>query len=139
MRDDFRNLKQGSLPVVDYRDKFLTLSRYALDDTNTNEKKQERFLNGLHDEMQCVLVSIPFADLESLVDSAIQMEGKVKQASEDCKRRMMYQGNSSNSQKPRVNPPMGFTPIIFYAPCLFIHHLLCVLLHFVAFLCIFQN
>jgi hypothetical protein len=29
--------------------------------------------------------------------------------------------------------------IIFYAPCLFIHHLLCVLLHFVAFLCIFQN
>jgi hypothetical protein len=27
----------------------------------------------------------------------------------------------------------------FYAPCLFIHHLLCVLLHFVAFLCIFRN
>jgi hypothetical protein len=27
--------------------------------------------------------------------------------------------------------------IIFNAPCLFIHHLLCVLLHFVAFLCIF--
>jgi hypothetical protein len=29
--------------------------------------------------------------------------------------------------------------IIFDAPCLFIHHLLCVLLHFVTFLCIFQN
>jgi hypothetical protein len=29
--------------------------------------------------------------------------------------------------------------IIFDAPCLFIHHLLCVLFHFVAFLCIFQN
>jgi hypothetical protein len=29
--------------------------------------------------------------------------------------------------------------IIFYAPCLFIHHLLFVLLHFVAFLCIFWN
>jgi hypothetical protein len=29
--------------------------------------------------------------------------------------------------------------IIFYAPCLFIHYLLCVLLHFVAFLCIFWN
>jgi hypothetical protein len=29
--------------------------------------------------------------------------------------------------------------IIFYAPCLFMHHLLCVLLHFVAFLCIFWN
>jgi hypothetical protein len=29
--------------------------------------------------------------------------------------------------------------IIFYAPCLFTHHLLCVLLHFVTFLCIFRN
>jgi hypothetical protein len=90
MRDEFRNLKQGSLSVVDYRDKFLTLSRYAPDDADTNENKQERFLNGLHDEMQCVLVSTPFADLESLVDSSIQMEGKLKQASENRKRCMMY-------------------------------------------------
>jgi hypothetical protein len=110
MRDEFRNLKQGSLSMVDYRDKFLTLSRYAPDDADTNEKKQERFLNGLHDEMQCVLVSIPFADLESLVDSAIKMEGKLKQASENRKCRMMYQGNSSNSQKPRGNPSSGFVP-----------------------------
>jgi hypothetical protein len=29
--------------------------------------------------------------------------------------------------------------IIFDAPCLFMHHLLCVLLHFVVFLCIFRN
>jgi hypothetical protein len=29
--------------------------------------------------------------------------------------------------------------IIFDAPCLFMHHFLCVLLHFVAFLCIFWN
>jgi hypothetical protein len=29
--------------------------------------------------------------------------------------------------------------IIFDAPCLFIHHFLCVLLHFVVFLCIFGN
>jgi hypothetical protein len=29
--------------------------------------------------------------------------------------------------------------IIFDVPSLFIHHLLCVLLHFVAFLCIFRN
>jgi hypothetical protein len=60
--------------------------------------------------MQCILVNIPFADLESLVDSAIQMEGKLKQASENHKRRMMYQGNSSNSQKPRGNPSLSFIP-----------------------------
>jgi hypothetical protein len=95
MRDEFRNLKQGSLSVVNYHDKFLTLSRYAPDDTDTDEKKKERFLNGLHDKMQCVLVSIPFVNLEAMVDFAIQMEGKLNQASENRKRRMTYQGNSS--------------------------------------------
>jgi hypothetical protein len=110
MRDEFRNLKQGSLSVVNYRDKFLALSRYAPNDADTDEKKKERFLNGLHDEMQCVLVSIPFVDLEAMVDSAIQMEGKLDQDSENRNRRMMYQGNSSNAQKPRGNPSLGFAP-----------------------------
>ncbi|KAK1618166.1 hypothetical protein QYE76_023683 [Lolium multiflorum] len=88
MRDEFRELKQGRMSVVEYRG-FLTLSRYAPDETDTNEKRKERFLNGLHDEMQTVLVNIPFADLEALVDSAIQMEGKLHQANENRKRRMM--------------------------------------------------
>jgi hypothetical protein len=110
MRDDFKNLKQGSLSIVNYRDKFLTLSRYAPDDVDTDEKTKERFLNGLHDEMLCVLVSICFVDLEAMVDSAIQMENKLNQASENCKRHMMYQGNSSNAQKPRGNPSSGFVP-----------------------------
>src|SRR4051794_33252952 len=52
IRDEFRELKQGRMIVVEYRDKFLTLSRYAPDETDTNEKRKERFMNGLHDEMQ---------------------------------------------------------------------------------------
>ncbi|KAK1627846.1 hypothetical protein QYE76_002161 [Lolium multiflorum] len=86
------------MSVVEYRDRFLTLSRYTPDETDTNEKRKERFLNGLHDEMQTVLVNIPFADLEALVDSAIQMEGKLLQANENRKRRMMNQHGSSNTQ-----------------------------------------
>ncbi|KAK1668866.1 hypothetical protein QYE76_057025 [Lolium multiflorum] len=74
------------MTVVEYRDKFLTLSRYAPDETDTVEKRKERFLNGLHDEMQTVLINIPFADLEALVDSAIQMKGKIHQANENRKR-----------------------------------------------------
>ncbi|KAK1686665.1 hypothetical protein QYE76_047513 [Lolium multiflorum] len=99
MRDEFRELKQGRMSVVEYRDRFLTLSRYAPDETDSNEKRKERFLNGLHDEMQTVLVNIPFVDLEALVDSAIQMEGKLHQANENRKRRMMNQHGSRNTQK----------------------------------------
>src|SRR5215213_4267046 len=110
MRDEFRELKQGRLTVVEYRDKFLTLSRYASDETDTTEKRKERFLNGLHDEMQTVLVNIPFADLEALVDSAIQMEGKLNQANENRKRRMMHQSGPSNTPKFRPSSSGGFTP-----------------------------
>ena len=91
MRDEFRELKQGRMMVVEYRDKFFSLARYAPDEIDTEEKKKERFLNGLHDEMQLVLVSIQFADIEALVDAAIQMEGKINQANENRKCRQMHQ------------------------------------------------
>ncbi|KAK1629739.1 hypothetical protein QYE76_004054 [Lolium multiflorum] len=110
MRDEFRELKQGRMSVVEYRDRFLTLSRYAPDETDTNEKRKESFLNGLHDEMQTVLVNIPFADLEALVDSAIQMEGKLHQANENRKRRMMNQSGPHHTQKHHNNSSGGFTP-----------------------------
>ncbi|KAK1681652.1 hypothetical protein QYE76_042500 [Lolium multiflorum] len=97
------------MSVVEYRDRF-PLSRYAPDETDTNEKRKERFLNGLHDEMQTVLVNIPFADLEALVDSAIQMEGKLHQANENRKRRMMNQSGPHHTQKHRNNSSRGFTP-----------------------------
>ncbi|KAK1660204.1 hypothetical protein QYE76_048363 [Lolium multiflorum] len=80
------------------------------DETATTEKRQERFLNGLHDEMQTVLVNIPFADLEDLVDSAIQMEGKLNQANENRKRRLMHQSGPSNAPKYRPSSSGGFTP-----------------------------
>ncbi|KAK1646427.1 hypothetical protein QYE76_064232 [Lolium multiflorum] len=88
------------MSVVEYRDRFLTLSRYVPDETDTTEKRKERFLNGLHDEMQTMLVNIPFADLEALVDSAIQMEGKLHRANENRKRRMINQSGPSNTPRP---------------------------------------
>ncbi|KAK1685621.1 hypothetical protein QYE76_046469 [Lolium multiflorum] len=110
MRDEFRELKQGRMSVVEYRDRFLTLSRYAPDETDTTEKRKERFSNGLHDEMQTVLINIPFADLKALVDSAIQMEGKIYQANENCKRRMMHQSGPSNTPRYRPSSSGGFAP-----------------------------
>ena len=108
MRDEFRELKQGRMTVVEYRDKFLSLARYALHEIDTEVKKKERFLNGLHDEMQLVLVSIQFADIEALVDSAIQMEGKINQANENRKRRMMHQPGNHQNQKYRSSSSQVF-------------------------------
>ncbi|KAK1611777.1 hypothetical protein QYE76_035450, partial [Lolium multiflorum] len=56
------------------------------------------------------LVNIPFADLEALVDSAIQMEGKLHQANENRKRRMMHQSGPNNTPRYRPSSSGGFAP-----------------------------
>ncbi|KAK1665174.1 hypothetical protein QYE76_053333 [Lolium multiflorum] len=104
-----RALNAGQMMTwADFKLKFSKC--HAPDETDTTEKRKERFLNGLHDEMQTVLVNIPFADLEALVDSAIQMEGKLNQANENRKRRMMHQSGPSNTSKFRPSSSGGFTP-----------------------------
>jgi hypothetical protein len=37
--------------VNEYLNQFIQLSRYATDDVNTNEKKQDMYLKGLNDDI----------------------------------------------------------------------------------------
>ena len=51
MRDKFLKLRQGNMSVQEYFEKFTLLSRYAPNDTDSEDKKKEGFLNGLHGEL----------------------------------------------------------------------------------------
>jgi hypothetical protein len=55
-------LKQGSMSVCEYRDKFTQLSHYAPGGVDNNVKKQERFLEGLNDGLQLQLMTVVYAD-----------------------------------------------------------------------------
>jgi hypothetical protein len=87
-RDEFFNLKQNNSNEVEYLDNFNTLAKYAPQDTDTDEKKRDCFLNGLHEEIQRILVAVPYPDLEGLVDAAMMVESKRKAAFETRKRKM---------------------------------------------------
>jgi hypothetical protein len=56
-RKEFADLKQGGKTVNEYLNSFIQLSRYAPDDINTDEKKQDVFLNGLNDDIQFQLLN----------------------------------------------------------------------------------
>ncbi|KAK1686257.1 hypothetical protein QYE76_047105 [Lolium multiflorum] len=71
MRDEFRELKQGRMSVVEYRDRFLTLSRYA-PMKPTPRKRKERFLNGRMMRCRQSWSISPSPTLKPLVDSAIR-------------------------------------------------------------------
>jgi hypothetical protein len=49
---EFADLKQGSMTVNEYLNSFIQLSRYAPDDINIDERKQDKLLNGLNDDIQ---------------------------------------------------------------------------------------
>jgi hypothetical protein len=110
MRDKFINLKQGGMSVVEYLDNFNTLSRYAPEDIDTKAKKKHRFLNGLHVEMQSILLAIPYPDLEALVDAAIMVEEKRKTAFENHKHKMLQQQGGSGISMSHSLPPPRPTP-----------------------------
>jgi hypothetical protein len=59
-KEEFLALKQGSLSVSEYRDRFMQLSRYAPEDVNTDAKRQYRFLRGLVDHLQYQLMNHTF-------------------------------------------------------------------------------
>jgi hypothetical protein len=50
-KKEFSDLNQGSMMVNEYMNQLTQLSRYATNDINTDEKKQDTFLKGLKDKI----------------------------------------------------------------------------------------
>jgi hypothetical protein len=61
-RKEFTDLKQGGMTVNEYLNSFIQLIRYAPDDINIDEKKQDVFLSGLNDDIQFQLLNTDYAD-----------------------------------------------------------------------------
>jgi hypothetical protein len=96
-RKEFTNLKQGGMIVNEYLNSFIQLSRYVPDDINTDEKKQDVFLNGLNDDIQFQLLNTDYADFQHMVDKAIVVENKIKEMEKIGKRKVPFSGQSSGS------------------------------------------
>ena len=76
---EFCNLRQGGCTVGQYVDEFSKLACYAPDDVATDVAKQEKFLEGLNDEMSMQLMVETFNNYQELVDRDLMIEGKQKQ------------------------------------------------------------
>ena len=73
---EFCNLCQGGCTVGQYVDDFSKLACYAPDDVATDAAKQEKFLEGLNDELSMHLMVASFNNYQELVDRALMIEGK---------------------------------------------------------------
>ncbi|WVZ81487.1 hypothetical protein U9M48_028860 [Paspalum notatum var. saurae] len=100
-KKEFLSLKQGSMSVTEYRDKFLQLARYATAEVAEDREKQEYFLEGLNDELQYQLMNHTFPSFHQLVDRALFTERK-RQEIEERKRKYNNSSSSSNT-RPRFS------------------------------------
>jgi hypothetical protein len=81
-KKEFLSLKQGSMSVSEYCDKFIQLSRYAPDEVADDERKQEHFMEGLVGPLQYQLVAHTFPSFQRLLNKALAIEHKCVQLGE---------------------------------------------------------
>jgi hypothetical protein len=108
-KKEFLSLKQGSMSVSEYRDRFIQLTRYAPDEVAEDERKQEHFIEGLNGPLQYALVAHTFPSFQRLLDKALAIEHKCVQMG-DLKRKAISQGQGSSNVRPRYSSPQG-TPV----------------------------
>jgi hypothetical protein len=71
LKKEFEDLKKGSMTVSEYVTRFTKLSHYAPDNVDTDEKKQDWFLNGLIDGLSYALEAHDFINFQDMVDKAL--------------------------------------------------------------------
>jgi hypothetical protein len=99
-KKEFEDLKQGSMLVSEYVTRFTQLSRYALDNMDTNEKKQDWFLNRLNDGLAYALEARDFVNFQDMVDKALVLENR--RGIMERKRRIQRTGSQGSNTRFRV-------------------------------------
>jgi hypothetical protein len=81
------------MSVSEYLNLFNNLSRYACDDTNTDEKKKDRFLYGLHQAIKTQLSVLQFPDFQAMVNTTLISEKEHRSIYEGHKRKFEHRRN----------------------------------------------
>jgi hypothetical protein len=96
-KKEFQDLKQGYMSVNEYVTKFTQLSRYTPHEVDTDEKKQECFLNDLNDGLAYALETRDFENFQGMVNKALVLENH--RGVMERKRKLVHQHQSSSSSK----------------------------------------
>jgi hypothetical protein len=98
------------MPVNEFITKFTQLSRYATHEVNTDEKKQECFLNGLSDGLVYALEVQDFVNFHGMVNKALVLENRRDVM--ERKRKLVRQHQLGSSSRPHV--AMSSVGPVFY-------------------------
>ena len=77
---EFLELKQGAMTVIEYVTRFIELARFADDYVATDAAKVKRFENGLRLSIRGRIVGLRLQDMDSMVGTALTIEREIEDA-----------------------------------------------------------
>ena len=77
---EFLELKQGTMTLMDYVARFMELARFANDYVATDMSKVRRFENGLKLAIRGRIVGLRLQDMDSMVGTALTIEREIEDA-----------------------------------------------------------
>ena len=110
---EFLELKQGAMTVMDYVARFTELARFADDYVATDMAKVRRFKNGLKLSIRVKIVGFRLQDMDSMVGITLTIEREIEDARSTrdtgvSSKRKESQSSSSSGKKQRASSSRGF-------------------------------
>ena len=110
---EFLELKQGAMTMMDYVAKFTELARFADDYVATDMAKVRRFENGMKLSIRARIVGLRLQDMDSMVGTALTIEREIEDARSTrdasvSSKRKESQSSSSSGKRQRASSSRGF-------------------------------
>lgn len=112
LKIEFDGLKQGNMTVTEYKNKFMSLLRFAQVIAKDEEEKTLKFVNGLDLAIRPIMAAAELTEYGKAVRKALVVEAESKDSKaikESYKHdRSMGATFEGQSQKKQKNEPSGF-------------------------------
>ena len=109
---EFLELKQGAMTVMDYVARFTELARFSNDYVATNLAKVRRFENALKLSIRARIVGLRLQDMDSMVGTTLIIEREIEDAQStrdagSSSKRKDSQSSSSSEKRQRASSLRG--------------------------------
>ena len=110
---EFLELKQGVMTMMDYVARFTELAQFANDYVATDMAKVRRFENGLKLSIRARIIGLRLQDMDSMVGTTLTIEREIEDARSTWDasvsgKRKDSQSSSSSGKRQRASSSQGF-------------------------------
>ena len=100
---EFLEMKQGTMTVIEYVTRFTELARFADDYVATDMDKVRRFENGMKLFIRGRIVGLRLQDMDSMVGTTLTIEREIEDARRTWDVRKKSQSSSNSGKKQRAS------------------------------------